>query len=896
MSTRYSWPLGPIAACLLVAGAAWAQSYGARLGVQRGGEVSFEPRGPGILFDALDPAVKRWYVPQELFNEYRWKQWEYSNYARQHYERYVNTALEGDYYYDVYGNLLTRGWLIYDWQRSQPGDLGNSIFKDNRYSGWFSQVLITSDQRGQYQYALTIGDRIRTSLTPLTFSKPAFNGIQADFVSDKYEATVLMSRVSQPELSGTRGVPESVTNSTDFFGTHLTAQVGDFVHLGTTYLNVHQTKTLIESFVGADRTGTLTTDQNRDPITTIEIILADDSPEDGEAGAALFSENITITARDFETGERFQVEGRNIGFAPLIQGGFQRRGFLSANGDEQISLVYDFSSPTYVGPDPTTIIAVEFELVVANDYRVLVQSDRQLGSGGEPHPLVIARADGNVRDTSNQQLLRFEYGLPTATEILGADIAVTGIAGFRGYAEFAINRRYRHYPNANLEDGHETSRSSARAWMANLSKIAFPWFAFGEAFGMDSDYTTDILLTDEDGEINYASESRRFEFVDDNDDQDRLPDWTRSNQLGTDPAVFPGWDENNDFINDFNQNDNEFRISRIPDYDEPFLRFRSDRPEFLFGIDLNNNQWIDRFENDEQADYPYKRDHEGYNAYVGAHVFPDARLTAGRTRQKLISGDGRNETNYGLFTFDRDFPNLGRVRVFERLKKTRDNIADDRIEATPFHRGPKPRIPDPLAAQDTWINTLWLGFQSQALLPALWIDNKLKFEILHQLLDAGTLATERRRENSGFFGVINKAEYTVEAAGLRLLPRIKSEYVRDRKSLVTADSREQYTLSLFLVGQLPLMSNTRIEAGLEQGMVWDLQTAEDALAAGALSGDFAETVVAVQSTTESDYLGYALLTQVGVQYQRRAEEIFDGKDAVSTGFSSFVTVYAGLGR
>ena len=38
-------------------------------------EVSYEPVGSGVLFDALDPAVRRWYVPQELFLLYRWKQW-----------------------------------------------------------------------------------------------------------------------------------------------------------------------------------------------------------------------------------------------------------------------------------------------------------------------------------------------------------------------------------------------------------------------------------------------------------------------------------------------------------------------------------------------------------------------------------------------------------------------------------------------------------------------------------------------------------------------------------------------------------------------------------------------------------------------------------------------------
>ena len=890
-----------LAGLVVISGAAWAQQdYGTRLGLQRGGQVSFEPRGPGVMFGALDPAVKRWYVPQELYTEYRWRHWQYSNYARDHYERYVNTNLEGDYYYDVYGNFLAKGWLIYDWRRTQPGDLGNSIFKDDRYGSWFSRVLIASDQKGEYQYALTIGEQLRTSLTPLTFSKPAFNGIQADFASDKYGATILMSRVSQPELGISKGVAESVTNSTDFLGTHLTAQVGDLVKVGATYLNAHQSKTLIESFVGSDRTGTLTTEQNRNPITQIELILADDSPADGEAGAALFSQNIIITAVDFETDDKTVVEAVDIGFAPIIQGGFQRSGFLSAAGEEEIKLTYDFTSPSYAGPDPTTIIEVEFELVVANDYRVLVSSDTQLGRGGDPHPLVVARADGNVKDTSNQQLLRFEYGLPTATEVIGANLEVMDVAGWRGYAEIAVSRRYGHYPNPNLLDGHETNKSTANAWMANVSKITYPLFFFGEAFSMESDYSTSIMLTDPNGAINYATSYGFFEFVDDNDDQDRIPDWTRSSQLGTDQAVFPGWDENNDFINDFNQNDNEYRPSLVPDYDEPFLRFRSDRPEFLFGIDLNNNQWIDRFEDDEEPDFPYKRDHEGYNAYVGAHLLPEARLTIGRTSQELISGDGRNTTTYGLFTYDRDFAQIGRFRLFERLKKAEDDIADDRIEATPFFRGPRPRIPDPLAAQDTWINTLWIGFESKDLVPALWIDNKLKLESVHQLLDSETLATQRRRQDSGLFGLINKAEYTYDVRDLRLRPRVKSEYLSERPTLDTVPERKQYVLSLFLVGEQPLMSRTRIQAGIEHGLTWDLAAeegpGESEENVGKITGDFGETVVAVQSTTVSDYLGYELITQVGFQYDRKAEEIIKGKDDVSTGFSSFVTVYAGLGQ
>ena len=99
---------------VLVATASGAQEYGARLGVQRGGDVSFEPRGPGVIFGALDPTVRRWYVPQELYHDYKWRQWEYSNYARQPYNRYVDSRIQGEYFYDSFGDFLNFGWLIYD--------------------------------------------------------------------------------------------------------------------------------------------------------------------------------------------------------------------------------------------------------------------------------------------------------------------------------------------------------------------------------------------------------------------------------------------------------------------------------------------------------------------------------------------------------------------------------------------------------------------------------------------------------------------------------------------------------------------------------------------------------------------------------------------------------------
>ena len=56
--------------------------YGNRLGLQQGTEARLMTLSPEVNLAALDPAVRRWYVPQELYEEYRWRQWQYTNRAR----------------------------------------------------------------------------------------------------------------------------------------------------------------------------------------------------------------------------------------------------------------------------------------------------------------------------------------------------------------------------------------------------------------------------------------------------------------------------------------------------------------------------------------------------------------------------------------------------------------------------------------------------------------------------------------------------------------------------------------------------------------------------------------------------------------------------------------------
>ena len=110
------------------------------------------------------------------------------------------------------------------------------------------------------------------------------------------------------------------------------------------------------------------------------------------------------------------------------------------------------------------------------------------------------------------------------------------------------------------------------------------------------------------------------------------------------------------------------------------MRYGVDRPEFLFGVDMNNNGWVDRFENDDLPDYPYKKDHWGYNAYARVQVNPDIQLNLGRLRQSMHKADRDSDTFYGMATYSKDWPVFGRWRVFDMVRIAQDTIEDDLVQ------------------------------------------------------------------------------------------------------------------------------------------------------------------------------------------------------------------------
>ncbi len=967
-----------------LAGTAAAQvDYGNRLGRRVGGRTVFAAAGPSMQIDALDPTIQRWYLPQELFQEYGRRQWSYTNYARERYLRYLEPNQEGSYFYDSYGNLITRGWLIYDWRQTQPLTFeAGEVTKETEYQDWFQRLLISTDASGDYSYSILIGDEINATLTPMTFHKPGFNGVLTSLETSRFQATGLFSRISGPKVVIAEGVPAKVlaANFTNLAAGRVEADVTDFLRLGLTLVNAHHANGNRDGLGENPFTGQLTSGQLARRLDLLLVRLGDDSPEDGQGGAVLFAQEVEITttlvrqvagADTVRTVARDTViVGSDIGFGPVRQGGTMRDGFLSADGTERITLKYVLAPGEGEDEDGTLrfllqqhlgltlaeaedalaqVSNVRFRLVLGSDYRVEVASDRQTNAVEQPQFLEVARAPGNIKNRLNQRQVVFDYGLPTAVQIQGLSAEIRDFHGFDFYGEFNINTRYRKYPAIQREKhrgiaGIAGDKRSV-GWMANLAKRRGAWHFFAEAFGMDDGYSTNIRPVNSAGTVDYSPQAitRSYDLVDDNDDNDRHPDQQRIFQgsliplpgrevsdrsLGTaDPEVFPGYDENHDFISDFNQNSNVDRRNFFPDYDEPFLRYHADRPEFLFGMDLNNNAWVDRFENDDLADYPYKKDHWGYNLYGRVQVNPRIRLTLGRLSQEQRQDNRDNRTNYGIFTFAKDDPVWGRLRVFDMVKRVEDTILDPLSQwimpRQAFGQagetaGTNQAVPDLLAGENTWINTFYADWDYAS--PELWSTrHRFKWETwrqqdtqveFHQDAEGRIVLDEKGapmvafdplgpdgrngREHSGFVGLIDKVNYTYLWGRVSLSPRFKSEYLRATPFSRAQEKEGSWDALFFFFVQFPLLVNSDVQLGWEQRFFYELRAREKDLDPGLFTGDFRGQVLGLQLSNRSSYVGYAFTTQLGLRYDRRSLEVVEGDRDIRKSGLVFLSVFASL--
>ncbi|MBT7550308.1 MAG: hypothetical protein HN611_16685 [Gemmatimonadetes bacterium] len=814
-------------------------------------------------FDPLIPTLRKWYVPQDLYYIYDWGGYKYTNYAKEPYERYVSTQLEGLGQYDIFGNYITRGWRIYEWRQQQPLAFGSTVFKDARFGQWFQNLVVASDSKGQYFTSLTVGDRIRTTLTPLTFSRSRFNGVQWDFASDKYEATVLLSRVSEPVrvVQGSNRVQE--TDYTNFMGLRGTTQIGDFINLGATLVNTNFGSSS-SNFSENSRAGLLTSSQNSGNVTEIVVRIADDSPGDG-SGALFFSSQMI-------------VDGEIMPVNPTIEGGRQREGFLEALEEAPILLRYRV-------PDPLVVQKVSFAMVLSNDYRVEMTSDLQTNINGQPIFLPVTRAEGNVRDNTNQRVVRFDYGLPSANQIASVDLVVEDVWGMEVRGEFARNTQFQRYPNINIQKLSNLKKGevTADAWFFNATRRSGRWFSYGEAFSMDHDYATRGYITDQNDFVDYENQRQNwFEYIDDNDDNDQLVDWPRFGGGGGDNAVFPGLDENNDLITDFNEN-----VNLTPDYEEPFLRHYIDPPDFLFGVDMNHNTVVDRFENDEEADYPYKKGHRGWNIYGGGELYPGVNITAGRNHEWLIAGEETSEALYLMVSGLRDVPGIGKFEVFHVLKFVEDTISDNLLQwvQRPGSIGGLQPFDDPMITEDTMVNQSFVGWKYTR--GNLTFMNKLRFDHFKQ---RGAAAD--RLDDSSFIGIINKADYPVEIGrNITLIPRWKNIWRKRSQPRTSQLGINELSEIISLSAVFPVLTKSRVEVGVEAIIFRNAEAIPDPLPPEYID-DFIGKVFTLQYTNRVQYQGYSITSNVGFQVNDINFGNLQDLDVSNT--IAFIELFAGL--
>ena len=883
------------------------------------GTAAIIPYGETFEIDYVSPAIHKWYSPRHTSETYM-RSWYSSNtnYASNHYRRYLNRLLEGEEHFDTFGNPLGRGWLVYSWEQEQPGPRGSIIDKNlgglsslrlqgnqrPAYRDFFSRLVIASDHRRGGSYRLMVGDEIFTRFTPLTFYKPRFNGVRLDYAGDRRKATLLMARPSNPD-------EESQTNSTTMMAGHIEFDLGDQLKLGATYVNAHNVVTQAEFDEGNPLHGVLTTSQNRS-LEKIWIRIRDDSPGKGSVGAALAGFDIVMVDT---SGRHFR--GSEVGFLPSIEGGIQQGGRLFARDEENIVLEYDLGAFDVEKVQSKDLQRVWIELSVANDYRIETASDLQT-DGERRNPEIVyltsGRARGNVQDNTNTSIRRIDYGLPTASELIGFDWNLFEWQGLSFKGEWVINRRFLRYPNPAIHNHFEYFETATAGYLEACFQRG-PWSIRTEIFEIEDSYSTFYWLSSQSGRIRYKSPIPHvYEFVDDDDDMNGLTEWQRpffvnwgsdtNQRVGTIQSdrrevAWPGLDENGDFINDHNQNRNF-----LPDYEEPFLRFRSDRPEFLFGLDMNHNGVVDRFENDTLPDYPYKKDHRGYNTFLTVEILPSLRWQLGNQNMLLISGDGKTQSKYYIATWAQNLSRGGRLRIASHGARVRDTIADDlrQWEQPQDAPGRMVDVRDLLPGRNAWKNSLY-GDADHRFGPNIRLFHRFKWDWAEQLEDSSLTREKETRKTSYFLGVINKVEWSIPVGLGVFEPRWKSEYRRVRPFSTRDYEYEKLEQMAILIWTQPLLAenvgvsyfpkygrqlfSTELQVGFEASRSWMLQ---DELMDLFREGTWWTGVVQLQNRTA--YQGYKVVTRMGMQSQwRRYEDAPDQQNSVF-----FLTVNASLNQ
>jgi|GEM_PF-2764790 len=433
------------------------------------------------------------------------------------------------------------------------------------------------------------------------------------------------------------------------------------------------------------------------------------------------------------------------------------------------------------------------------------------------------------------------------------------------------------------------------------SNVSFPAFALqlgykwnnlslkGYYYNIDPSYSTTFFSGGKKLKYDsFGEEIDVYHLVDDNDDNDQFPDnidqkpweWYLANKYifyNWPDGVFPGADKNNNGVSDYNENRNAY-----PDYEEDFLRYYVDPPQFEAGDDLNNNGIIDALENDDYPDYkigsyPLRKDRKGMAVFAEYTLLPDLKLQLQVVRDNLVSNSFKKARTYNLNAlYHTTITGFGKLNLEWRGKMVRDELPDDTIEYSVSYQYGRPQtvytvISDKLSMRNSLVNSIFLNLLYNRFLN-LDVETKVKYEVNVQ-----EWQQEEFRRTSMFFGMINRVKYDlILSDDFTISPMIKTQYEK-RSGEINVDS---ITNVYILRGVYKLTKKTKLSAGVQFMPVYDLIDN---------SRDFNKVTYLLQVMNNSLYLKYNIALLVGI-----SREVFQFKASPQeTVDSIFLRVYLG---
>jgi len=757
-----------------------------------------------------------------------------------------------------------------------------------------------------------IGNAIRTRFTPLTLVNNLLDAarLDLDYKNARERATLLYSRGGRAgsnilfsnwsENSGDSFQDSPVL----LYGGHWQHNIGDYATFGTTFVNqlMNHTRSRNSNMYRGDLP------YEMQGAKTLIVIVADDSPRETQHNAKVYSLDVIVegtkdgvpvrlTSLAGQEGFEARLQPARAGGRALADGGFE------AQGKETVAF-------TFIMPTDITVTSARFVADVADDYRIGVRQTHDFlgvgrdgtltptgmtwpasfsaGEAGSRRPFkwyseadevlyfTVARSEGIGPQGANRKMVSFDYGMPTGQTLASLNWKAN-LVGLEFSGEVAHNIQNYRYP-VGADDGKRSTKGAAAYWLKGTKDLVAGLQFGAELYRLEPEYSggydsvrggmpfhIDRQITPG---IKPESLTQEYGLMEDNDDHDAFPDdhsaEVPSNTADLYPGqpnayTYPGLDENADSIVDPDRNENF-----VPDWEEAFATYETDPPNFVYGVDFNNNEIPDFRENDDRADYPYRRDSAGRHFLLSFTRMGKwgKSLSLGRYANEEIAGSGKSEALYLRYHHEVQKSGIGQFQLDYDLKQVKDSIEDhtyifivppDDLDIIPWlnktdglpelaglHR---PATPDPLTMRKSLVQTLYLTTtyrwrrHTTVSNGLVWYRNsqaEIKLDDGSSLLQAEDVRSR--------LTMINKIDYLWTRGSWSVQPKFKHRLIRESIDSEDEPRRSYSEFIPLVVADYRLTSNTSFQFGA-QGFLpflhyrWDRVPIASSLARDAIVGN-----------------------------------------------------------